>query len=378
MHVRRLALRHFRNYAELDQGFSPCLNVIWGDNAQGKTSLVEAVGLLATTKSIRGSRDEDLIAWDYPAALATVDVARRRGSDVELEICLSRTARKSLVVDGTRTHKAMEFVGQLKVVAFSVADLEVVRGEPVRRRRFLDLEISQLSPAYCHALSCYRKVLEQRNRLLKEMRSVRGTGADETLAAWTSQLVQHGARLVKRRRQFITRLDEMAGPLHDELSGELERLSLVYQPSFRLPPDIEDETEIANYFQETLRGLRQEEAARQVTLAGPHRDDLLFLVNGRDARFYGSQGQQRTAMLSTRLAEIELMKSLCDEPPVCLLDDVFSELDPGRRSRLLGLQREEAQVFLTTTDPQEVPAGERAAAAVLKVEEGRVLAQAAP
>lgn len=378
MHVRRLALRHFRNYAELDQAFSPGLNVIWGDNAQGKTSLLEAMGLLATTKSIRGSRDEDLIAWDYPAALATIDVARSQGSDVELEICLSRTARKSMVVNGVRTHRAMEFVGQLKVVAFSVADLEVVRGEPVRRRRFLDLEISQLSPAYCHALSCYRKVVEQRNKLLKEMRLSRGSGADETLAAWTTQLVQHGARLVKRRRQFVTRLDEMARPLHDELSAELERLSLVYQPSFRLPPEIEEESEIANYFQEALRGLRQEELARQVTLAGPHRDDLLFLVNGRDARFYGSQGQQRTAMLSTRLAEIELMKSLCGEPPVCLLDDVFSELDRGRRTRLLNQQREEAQIFLTTTDPQEVPAGERASAAVLRVEDGLVLEQVSP
>src|SRR4051812_16041025 len=159
MIVRHLSLHQYRNYDSLRQEFSPSLNVLTGANAQGKTNLLEAIYLLATSKSMRGNRDEELIRWDAPAAVVTGQILREKSNDLDVEVALSRTEKKALVVNTVRVHRAMEFVGQLKAVAFSAADLEVVRGEPSRRRRFLDLEVSQLSPSYCHALACYRKVL---------------------------------------------------------------------------------------------------------------------------------------------------------------------------------------------------------------------------
>jgi DNA replication and repair protein RecF len=370
MILRHLTLQQYRNYTSLQQEFAPALNVLVGPNAQGKTNLLEAVYLLATSKSMRGNRDVELIRWDAPSALVSGQVLRDKGSDIELEVAVSRTEKKSLVVNTVRVHRAMDFIGQLKAVAFSAADLEVVRGEPVRRRRFLDLEIAQLSPSYTHALGYYRKILEQRNRLLKLMRdrSVRAS-VEENLAAWTEQLINYGSKLVERRLQFVKQLHEFAQPVHALMTDNRERLSLVYHPPFKSPDDLEG---IQDTFRRALSEVREEEMRRQVSVLGPHRDDITFLVNGRDVRTYGSQGQQRTVGLSVKLAELELMRDLTGESPVCLLDDVFSELDARRRAHIFDVTLGSCQTVLSTTDLELIPRGVLGQAAVFHVEEGEV------
>lgn len=368
MILRHLSLQQFRNYATLRQEFSPALNVLVGPNAQGKSNLLEAVYLLATSKSMRGNRDEEMIRWDAPAAMVAGEALREKASDVELEVALSRTEKKNLVVNRHRVPRMMEFIGQLKAVSFCAPDLEVVHGEPSKRRRFLDLEISQLSPSYCHALAYYRKVLEQRNRLLKtgRDRSARAM-AEETIGAWTDQLVQHGSRLVERRRQFLEQLQELALPIHELLTEGAERLAVSYAPTFRAPEKLDD---IAEAFRAALSEVREEEFRRQVSLVGPHRDDITLLINGRDARTYASQGQQRTVALSMKLAEVRLMRDLTGEAPVCLLDDVFSELDSHRRAHLFEVTLDHCQTFLSTTDVELLPQPVLARASVFHVTDG--------
>ena len=376
MILRHLTLLEFRNYASLQQEFSPSLNVLVGPNAQGKSNLLEAVYLLATSKSMRGSKDIELIRWDHPAAVVTGQILREKTNDTELEVALSRTEKKSLVVNTTRVHRAMDFIGQLKAVSFSISDLEVVRGEPTRRRRFLDLEISQLSPSYCHALAYYRKVVEQRNRLLKmaKDRSMRGSVL-ETLAAWNEQLVTYGSKLVERRKSFLRQLQEFAHPVHSVLTDQQERLSVVYHPSFKGPDDLEG---IQEAYRQALSEVREEELRRQVSLVGPHRDDLVFLVNGRDIRTFGSQGQQRTVALSVKLAEVALMRDLTGEPPVCLLDDVFSELDARRRAHIFDVTLDNCQTFLSTTDVELLPAGVLKQAQLFQAWEGELKLEPSP
>jgi DNA replication and repair protein RecF len=353
MILRHLTLLEFRNYTALRQQFSPTLNVLVGPNAQGKSNLLEAVYLLATSKSMRGSKDVELIRWDRPAAVVTGEVLREKANDLDLEVALSRTEKKSLVVNTIRVTRAMDFIGQLKAVSFSVSDLEVVRGEPARRRRFLDLEISQLSPSYCHSLAYYRKVLEQRNRLLKlsRDRSMRASIVD-TLESWNEQLVTYGSKLVERRSQFLKKLQEFAQPVHEVLTEQSERLTVQYQPSFKTPDGLEETQEA---YREALRGVREDELRRQISLVGPHRDDIVFLVNGRDIRTFGSQGQQRTVALSVKLAEVKLMRDLTGESPVCLLDDVFSELDSRRRAHIFDITLDSCQTFISTTDVELLP-----------------------
>ena len=373
MVLRYLNLHQFRNYEtlhlEFHDKFPSALNVLLGPNAQGKSNLLEAIYLLATTKSMRGATDDELIRWDAPAAFVRAEVLREKANDVEVELGLSRTQKKKLVVNTVGVSRAADFVGQLKCVCFSVSDLEVVHGEPSRRRRFLDLEISQISPSYCHSLAYYRRIVEQRNRLLKMSRdrSIRGSLVD-TLSAWTEQLVQYGSKLVERRREFLERLQEAAAPIHEELTEGREQLKIAYQPSFRFhhAPTLEEG------FREALREVHQEELRRMVTLVGPHRDEIQFLVSGRDMRTYGSQGQQRTVALSTKLGELAMIRDLTGEPPVCLLDDVFSELDAMRRRHLMEAVVGECQTFLTTTDMDLLPPEVRKKALVFPVREGEV------
>jgi DNA replication and repair protein RecF len=372
MILHHLSLLHFRNYESLRHAFAPGLNVLAGPNAQGKSNLLEAVYLLATTKSMRGGRDPEMIQWDRPSALVGGWVERESGGAAELEVSLSRGEPKALAVNGMRIPRVVEFVGQLKAVTFGAADLDIVRGEPGRRRRLLDLEISQTSPRYCHALAWYRKVVEQRTRLLKLMRE-RGQRAAlaDTLAEWSSQLVRYGTQLVERRAAFLARLQELAQPVHALMTDGREFLGLSYRSSFPLPERCTGE-EIAAAFSAALVEARDEELRRGLCLVGPHRDDLAFLFNGHEARIFGSQAQQRTVILSARLAELELMREDTGEVPVCLLDDVLSELDERRRNHLFDSIAGARQVLLTCTDPEVLPPAALAGATIHRVREGEV------
>lgn len=370
MHIRRLLLRDFRCCEHVDLHPSPGVNIFVGPNAQGKSTLLEAVYLLATTRSHRALRDQEMIRWGQNQAFASAEVVRERKGEVNIEIGLSRTERRVTRINQVRRSHVPDLVGHLNAVIFCADDLAIVRGEPAVRRRFLNLEISQLSPRYCFALVQYRRVLEQRNRLLRFIRDT-GQNAD-TLAVWDEKLIETGAPLIERRQGFVSDLTNCVAPIHARLSGDAERLEVVYKPSFPL----EKPASVVEAFRAFLAPLRSREVACGNTLLGPHRDDVVFLVNGADARVFGSQGQHRSIALATKLAEVELMRRQVGEPPVLLLDDAASELDQTRRTCLFSLMSGNCQTFLTCTGTEGIPKEILQQASLHWVQEGKVLPMA--
>lgn len=371
MLLEAVHLTSYRNYTELSGTLGPALNVFVGPNAQGKTNLLEAIYLLATTKSMRGARDQELIRWEAERATVTGHARRTRRNDITLEIIIGRNEPKQMRINGARQPRIMDFVGQFNAVVFSTQDVEVVRGEPALRRRFLDLEISQVSPSYCHALAYYRRTLEQRNLLLRAMREERGGGFAESLDGWNEELLNHGSRIVERRANFLRDLEEHARPIHSQLTENSEYLGLAYRGSFPLPERQTTDT-IREAFAEALAAARKEELRRGVSTVGPHRDDFVFLINGHETRIYGSQGQQRTAALSVKLAEIHLIRDQVGEPPICLLDDVMSELDDMRRAQLFDVTLGTCQTVLTCTHTRSLPEEALRSARILQVRAGTI------
>jgi DNA replication and repair protein RecF len=351
MQVTSLELENFRNYATLRIKPGPGLNIFVGRNAQGKSNLLESLYILATSKSTRAAKDTELIRFEQPIARVKADVLRDRSTDAEIELMLSQTEKKAARVNGVRHTRLAEVIGQINAVLFDSGDLEIIRGEPAIRRRFLDLEISQTSPRYVHALGAFRKALEQRNRLLRDLRDARaGADARASLPAWNAQMVQHGSRLIERRRLFLDRLARLAEDVHNTLSDGRDALQIVYVPSFPLD-DVTDAEAIQARFLAALESVALDELARGTTLRGPQRDDVLFTVNGQDCRAFGSQGQQRTVALALKLAERQLIEELVGEPPLLLLDDVLSDLDDARRRLLFDLTaRAGSQTFLSCTN----------------------------
>ncbi|MFM7320009.1 MAG: DNA replication/repair protein RecF [Armatimonadota bacterium] len=383
MLVRRLALHDFRNIADLAIEPEAGLNLVVGPNAQGKTSLLESLHVLATTKSHRTARDVELVRFGAPATRCLTTIERggsSAGETADLEVAIAAAGstepdRKRVRIDGVRQNRTVDLLGRLQVVLFSVNDVDMVRGEPTERRRFLDYAISQVSPRYALALGAYRKALEQRNRLLKDVRR-RAVDAD-SLDAWSEALAVHGARIVERRADFLARLAPHAAAMHGLLSDGVEKLTVAYKPSFALPAEASVEAAV-DAFREALARVRSEEIARGTTLAGPQRDDVMLSVgNGEgqtvEVRNFGSQGQQRTAALALRMAERVLAEELSGDPPVVLLDDVLSDLDERRRSQVLAhaLQRG-GQTFLTTTETSVLPPDTVDAARVWRLRAGRI------
>ncbi len=376
MHVTSLGLENFRNYASLRIEPGTGLNIFVGLNAQGKSNLLESLYILATSKSTRAAKDTELIRFEQPAARVRADVIRDKNSDIEIELILSQTEKKTARINGVRHTRLAEVIGQVNAVLFDSGDLEIIRGEPSVRRRFLDLEISQTSPRYVHALGAFRKSLEQRNRLLRDLRDGRAGGdARGSLPAWNAQMAQHGARLVERRRLFLERLASLAAEVHKTLSDGRDVLEIVYQPSFAVN-DLSDAESIQQRFQEALEAVAAEEFARGTTLRGPQRDDVCFTVNGQDCRAFGSQGQQRTVALSLKLAERQLIEELVGEPPLLLLDDVLSDLDDARRRHLFELTAQAgSQTFLSCTNLRAFSKGVLERAAVYGVDHAEVSKQ---
>ena len=351
--IVRLRVHCFRNYAEATVRFGPGLNVIHGQNAQGKTNLLEAIATLALTRSPRTTSSGDLLLWSEDAALAEADVARPP-ADVTLSVRFQRdptTNRVSRItaVDG-KPRPARAVLGVCPVVLFWPEDLALVRGGPDGRRRFLDVILAQTDQQAVAHMSRYRRVLEQRNALLHQLRL--GGGARDSLNSFTSELAHHGAWLGLARSRLVDALAPLAAlSLHD-LSGQRERIAIRYAPvHVETIPDSVAAAEHA--LLETLRDRASEEIARGITLAGPHRDDIAFDLDGRAARGTASQGQQRSIVLACKLAEVRYLQDTAGVAPVILLDDVLSELDPERRRRLLALLAAGArhQVVVTTTEP---------------------------
>lgn len=385
MHVRRLRLTNFRCYRELDVDL-PCGPIVLaGRNAQGKSSLLEALYLLATTRSPHTGAERELLNWDassepMPHCRALAEVARQDGGDTVEIVYASQGAddgrtrlQKHVKVNGARK-RAIDAIGTLTVVLFSPRDLAVVDGAPSERRRFLDVLLCQLDRDYCRSLSRYNKVLTQRNHLLRSLRE-RG-GERSELGFWDQHLTRHGAVVVARRARAAAALSDLAGDAHASMAGAQAALDVRYvsnlsQHGPEVPANAGTEA-LEEAFGAVLTARQRSEIARGVTAAGPHRDDLVFKVGGVDMRVYGSRGQQRTVALALRLAEAQLMHRETGEHPVVLLDDVLSELDDRRRSSLLAGIGTEQQTLLTTTTAERLPAPFLDRARVLTVEASEV------
>lgn len=344
MYLKQITLTDFRNYQKQKLDFSPAVNVLIGKNAQGKTNLLEAIFVLAMAKSHRTSKDKELIRFKQEAARLEGTINRRLG-DLKLELILSKKG-KIAKVNHLERPKLSEYIGQLNVILFAPEDLALVKGAPQERRRFIDMEFSQIDPLYLHDLSQYKQVLRQRNKYLKALQLKQANDL-VYLDILTEQLANLGGKVIAKRLIYLKRLETYAKDLHAQITQGKEQLTLRYKTNLK---DLGAQTEgdLATNLLAKFQQLRQKELSQGTSLAGPHRDDLSFYLNDNNVQTYGSQGQQRTTALSVKLAEIELMHEQTGEYPVLLLDDVLSELDGQRQTHLLKTIQDKIQTFLTT------------------------------
>ena len=323
MILKSLELKDFRNYESLNIGFVPGNNIIFGENAQGKTNLLEACFLCASARSPRGSRDNELIRFGASESHIKA-VISKEDSDERIDIHLKKGAKKGIALNQIPLKKASDLFGICNIILFSPEDLEIIKKGPDMRRRFMDIELCRLDRIYLNDLLSYRKILEQRNALLKKMlEDPRSENAD-TLDTWDLQLVSFGEKIIKRRREFIKNIAPTVSEIHKKISGEREEPEVIYRP------DVSEKD-----LSERLFMARDRDKRMAITSVGPHRDDIEFLIEKKDIRTFGSEGQKRTAALSLKLSEIETVRTLIKEEPVLLLDDVLSELDRNRQNLLL-------------------------------------------
>lgn len=321
MIIKSLKLKNYRNYELLNLNFDPNTNILYGDNAQGKTNILEALYLSGTTKSHRGTKDRDMIQFGYDEShLETV--VEKNGIDFKIDMHLKKNSPKGIAINKIPIRRASELFGIVHFVFFSPEDLNIIKEGPAGRRRFIDLELSQLDKVYLSNLSNYNRIINQRNSLLKEL--YYREELMDTLDIWDMQLAEYGEKVIAGRKKFIKQVNDIISEIHYKLTGGKERISLTYESS------VGDES-----LESVLKRNRERDLRLKSTSAGPHRDDLCFYVGDIDIRKFGSQGQQRTAALSLKLSEIELVKRIIRDTPILLLDDVLSELDKNRQNYLL-------------------------------------------
>jgi DNA replication and repair protein RecF len=361
--LKRLTVRHYRNYEHLELKADPSVNIFVGPNAQGKTNLLEAIYVLALTKSHRTSHDKELIGWNQESAYIAADIERKYGACL-LELSIAPKGKKGKL-NGLEQKKLSQFVGTMNVVMFAPEDLAIVKGNPAVRRRFMDMEIGQVHPGYWYDLTQYQKVLQQRNNMMKSPHAP----DPNMLAVWDEQLAGYGVKIMKKRQSFIRKLQIWAEQLHAGITNGAERLRIDYLPSLEAAEEV-DEAVAFEQFMVKLSKIRDQEIRRGTTLVGPHRDDLLFFINDKEVQTFGSQGQQRTTALSLKLAELELMMEETGEYPLLLLDDVLSELDSERQTKLIRTFQNKIQTFITTTGLESVHWDELSGASVFQVRGG--------
>jgi len=384
MYLKTLHLRQFRNYLDQKVTFDAPKTILVGNNAQGKSNLLEAVELLSTLKSHRVSRDRDLILDSKPIAQIDATLERQTGA-IDLSLTLRSGARRSLKLNGEPLRRHLDFLSVLNVVQFSCLDLDLVRGGPEGRRNWIDRLVIQLEPIYAHILQQYNQILRQRNALLKQSREVRKAEFSETfdkmrfigsetpedqniaefpipnsqspipsseLALWDAQLATAGARVIRRRDRVLERLMPLARNWHGSISGSAEILDVKYDANIEVGPELIAKDNLEGVRQAFLEKIQQRAIAEKfqgTTLVGPHRDDIIFTINNTPARQYASQGQQRTLVLALKLAELQLIEEVVGEAPLLLLDDVLAELDLSRQNQLLETIQERFQTLITTT-----------------------------
>lgn len=338
MIIKSLELQDYRNYEYLEMSFDKGTNILYGDNAQGKTNILEAIYLSATTKSHKGTKDKDIINFNKEEAHIRTYV-EKEGIQTRVDMHLRKNKSKGIAIDGQKLKKAADLLGLCNVVFFSPEDLSIIKDGPAERRRFVDMELCQLDSFYLYNLNNYNKIVNQRNMLLKDL--FFQPELRETLHIWDSQLVSYGSKIIERRKLFVEQLNDIIYDIHYKLSGGKEEIKVVYEPDV----EIED-------FEKYLRNSQDKDMKLKQTTVGPHRDDFSFYVGEIDIRKFGSQGQQRTAALSLKLSEIELVKRLTKDTPILLLDDVLSELDNNRQNYLLN-SIGDIQTIITCTGLEE-------------------------
>lgn len=345
MHIESIKLINYRNYDKLDIILNEKLNIFIGDNAQGKTNLLESIYICAFSKSYRAAKEKELIKIDKDKAYIGVNV-KRDFTDKFIEIKFEKNKTKRVRINRIEIDKISDLFGHLNVVLFSPEDLKLVKEGPSNRRIFLDTEISQIRPKYRYNINRYSKILKHRNNLLKSIQ--KNNNKLKTIEVWDMQLAEVGSEIIKNRIEFIDRISEISRNIHYNITEGIEELELEYIPSFNIDYEV-NKNEIKDIFIEILNRNLAKDIEKGTTEFGPHRDDIKININGLDAKIFGSQGQQRTAALSMKLAEVELVKSEIGEYPVLLLDDVLSELDIKRRKFLLSTFKD-VQTIITSTE----------------------------
>ncbi len=359
MFIKSMELVDYRNYESLSLQFSTGTNIFFGDNAQGKTNILEAIFLSATTKSHKSSKDKDIILFGKDEAHIRTYLDKN-DCEMKVDMHLRGGKSKGIAIDGTRLKKASDLLGICNVVIFSPEDLGIIKEEPAKRRNFVDMELCQLDSFYLYNLTNYNKIVTQRNSLLKDISVNKNVSLIETLPIWDMQIVSYGSKIIERRKAFAEQLNEIIKDIHKKLSGGKEEIEIIYEPNV----EIDD-------FEVCLNKNKERDIKAKITTVGPHRDDFCFLVNGVDIRKFGSQGQQRTAALSLKLSEIELVKKIARDTPILLLDDVLSELDSNRQNYLLNTIGD-IQTMITCTGLEEFVNSRFSMDRIFKVENGKV------
>lgn len=341
MIIEALELKNYRNYEELEMKFDSEKNILYGDNAQGKTNILEALYFCSTTKSHRSSQDRDIIRFEQDEAHIKLTV-RKKDVPYRIDIHLKKSKPKGIAINGIPIKKASELFGIVNIIFFSPEDLSMIKNGPSERRRFIDMELCQIDKVYLYNLTNYNKIVNQRNRLLKDLSFHYDRSLYDTLDVWDMQLEDYGNKIIKRREEFILQINEIILDIHKKLTGGREILDVRYEPN------------VSDYdMAKQIRLAREKDIKLKTTSVGPHRDDIGFYLKDKDIRKFGSQGQQRTTALSLKLSEIELVKKVINDTPVLLLDDVMSELDSNRQNYLIDSIKD-TQTIITCTGLDEL------------------------
>jgi DNA replication and repair protein RecF len=379
MFLQTLHLRQFRNYTDQTLDFSAPKTILLGDNAQGKSNVLEALELMATLRSHRVTRDRDLVLERATEGQIRATLQRATGN-VEIAMTLRTNGRRSISLNQEKLRRHLDVLGQMNAVQFSSLDLELVRGGPDERRQWLDGLLIQLEPVYANILEQYQQVLRQRNALLKNQAAPEEEESDTVpvlsdnlsteLGLWDAQLVATGVRVIRRRSRVLQRLLPLAQAWHHQISGSTEWIHLNYRPNVPIDTDVPEV--IQSQFLDQLQQWSGAEQQRGTTLVGPHRDEIELTINQTPARQYGSQGQQRTLVLALKLAELQLIEEIIGEPPLLLLDDVLAELDLKRQNQLLSVIGDRVQTIITTTHLGAFDSSWLSRSQILRVESGQI------
>ncbi len=358
MIIKSLEIADYRNYDSLHIDFSSGTNILYGDNAQGKTNILEAIYMSATTKSHKGTKDKDVVNFRKEEAHIRTYL-EKEGIETRVDMHLRKNKSKGIAIDGQKIKKAAQLLGLLNVVFFSPEDLSIIKNGPAERRRFVDMELCQLDQFYLYNLNNYNKIVNQRNKLLKDMYF--NPSLRDTLNIWDSQLISFGSKIIERRQLFVEQLNEIILEIHRKLSDGRENLVIQYEPDV-----------LIDEYEKKMSLNQERDVKLKQTSTGPHRDDFSFVVGDIDIRKFGSQGQQRTAALSLKLSEIELVKKMTRDNPVLLLDDVLSELDSNRQNYLLSTIGD-IQTIITCTGLDEFVNNRFEIDKVFHIESGKII-----